>query len=1778
MNERSIFMEALDKDTPDRRAAYLDEACASDAALRQRMETLLASHVDADSFLGTPVVERLAAQIATDPGLNATCASTPTGADHSLSFLGPSDKPGSLGRLGSYEIEEVIGRGGMGIVLRAFDEKLHRVVAIKVMTAPLATNEHARRRFVREGRAAAAVRDDHVIGIYGVDETNGLPFLVMEYVVGRSLAQRVETEGPLPLADILRVGGQIARGLAAAHSQGLVHRDIKPANILLENGVERVKITDFGLAHAVDDVRTTQPGTVIGTPEYMSPEQARGEKVDHRSDLFSLGCVLYAMCAGRPPFRAESTVAIIRRVCDDTPRPLTEINSDIPGWLVDLIDKLIAKDPNERFQSATEVAELLGQYLAHVQQPAVNPQPAAIAKPQPVCRQTRAKARRRWTIATAAALLLFAGLSLAESTGVTNVAATVIRIVRGDGTLVVEVDDPNIQVLLDGDEIAITGAGPKELRLRPGQHELQSVKDGKPLGTQHVTIIRDGRQMVKVAREPTNAAGAAAGESKSIASAASGPGVAAPQARPDSTEPISRRIWADAPEMRSLYVGDPSPDGKYIAFVDRISGDVAVHELATGTSRRLSNQGFPEAACGNAIFSPDSQQVAYVWYKSESVGESNNSVGELRTIGLDGSQLRVLIPRNEQEITWIVACDWSADGKHILALLKHKTGPQMVLISITDGSLRVLKESAAFSVSESLNARPRLSPDGRYVAFTIAPDKSAPQRDIFLLALDGSGEVALVQHPANDRVVGWTPDGKRLVFTSDRAGGDGLWLIDVAEGKPQGVARLVKRALGNVQPLGLTRTGSFIYAVAAGSQDVYTATIDWEQGKIVSPPEEAIPRALGLNHNPAWSPDGRFLACLSVLNAPDLRVYIKSLETKEVRELAPDLRNFGFNSLLQWSADGRALITHGTSKDGKRGVQRIDVQTGAVTRIPTDGDGLFPSLSPDGKSLFYVSGYKGKDKPGRILRRDLETGVEQELRQTTDKGVLTMLFPLSPDGQHLPFLEGGALKLMSTLGGEPQVLVKSSGPLAALMKGEGLILPVVWTPDGRYLVYQKIHPQMFSLLAKKVVGSPPGPADVKSDLWRVPAAGGGPQKLTDGLPTMGGLSIHPDGRQIAFAGHSRQTDKNEAWILENFLPPLKDSAAAAAAATSSGASQSTAVASSAPAIAAASEASVAEGPSMRLIWDADRQFNTGVSSPDGKYLAYRDLRSNDVAVRDLATGTSRLITQRDHPEYGDFPVFSPDSRQIAFSWIRKDRVTELRTIGIDGTGLRVLFSNQDNEFQSLVPWDWSADGKTIVASASIRGAGQIALISATDGSVRVLKTLDLSAPGKMCFAPDDRYVACSLNVDKSSRQRDIFLLATDGSSEVPLVENPGDDVVLGWTPDGKRLLFASDRTGSIGAWAIALADGKPIGKVELVRPGLGPIEPLGFTRSGELYYVLHSQGTDIYTATLDLETGKVLTPPALAIERGEGSNAAPDWSPDGRFLACASWRFGGSPLFYIRNAESTEARELSPKLKQFSAISLHWSPDGRALIGAGLNAEGQEGVLRIDVQTGAVTMLLARDVLQAGDVFKRSNSLSHPWLAPDGKDLIFQRISEDYGRRILRCNLDTGAEQELYRYAGAGAWALSPDGRQLVIADMSRPTPAPVPRSPNSPQILSFGTGHVLKLIPATGGEPRELAKAVGVVGALAWAPDGQHIIFQRLLKQGTESWRIAATGGKPEKLDATLPPMASFSIHPDGRRIAFAAQTRAAKTEVWVLENFLPPLKDSAPPAAADASAAKGK
>lgn len=410
-----------------------------------------------------------------------------------LDFLKPSDQPGVLGTLGRYQVLEVLGRGAFGIVLKALDPDLLRPVAIKVLAPYLAPSGTARARFLREARAAAAVSHDHIVTIHAVETGESVPYIVMEYVTGISLQQRLDRDGPLSPTEIARIGLQTANGLAAAHEQGRVHRDIKPANILLENGVERVKITDFGLARAADDARLTQSGVAAGTPLYMSPEQARGEAVDHRSDLFSLGSVLYTLATGFPPFRADSTMGVLNRITNNSPRPIRETIPDFPAELEKVIMQLLEKDPGKRFQLAADVSFKLTGYLSGT--PSEPEPPAPVSTDAEPNQHKRAMGR-----ATALWLLFAAGL-----------VVVVLTFRTSKGTLIVEVDDPDIKVALngEGDELLITGAGPQEVRVKPGTYHVSATKDGKPVkvSPEIVTITRNGKKVVSVSFQPEPVAG-----------------------------------------------------------------------------------------------------------------------------------------------------------------------------------------------------------------------------------------------------------------------------------------------------------------------------------------------------------------------------------------------------------------------------------------------------------------------------------------------------------------------------------------------------------------------------------------------------------------------------------------------------------------------------------------------------------------------------------------------------------------------------------------------------------------------------------------------------------------------------------------------------------------------------------------------------------------------------------------------------------------------------------------------------------------------------------------------------------------------------------------------------------------------------------------------------------------------------------------------------------------------------------------------------------------------
>ncbi len=348
--ERNELIEQLVTTWEERRRrgedTSVEELCREHPELVDSVREALASRGEQHGELAE--TSDLASARAADPDI--TC-----------DVLGPTRELGKLTRLGPFQIVKLMAEGSMGAVYEAVDHDLGRSVALKVMRSEVAGHEKARARFLREARAAAALEHDHIVRIYEVGEDQGIPYLAMQLLHGQTLNERLQQGPSLSNAEVLRIGREIAEGLAVAHACGLVHRDIKPANVWLEEGSGRVKILDFGLARAANETaRLTQDGSLLGTPAYMSPEQADGScELDHRSDLFSLGSVLYRIVTGRFAFAGENLAELLLALARDTPVPPRQLNPGIPPALDELILGLLAKDPAARPQSAQAVVETI---------------------------------------------------------------------------------------------------------------------------------------------------------------------------------------------------------------------------------------------------------------------------------------------------------------------------------------------------------------------------------------------------------------------------------------------------------------------------------------------------------------------------------------------------------------------------------------------------------------------------------------------------------------------------------------------------------------------------------------------------------------------------------------------------------------------------------------------------------------------------------------------------------------------------------------------------------------------------------------------------------------------------------------------------------------------------------------------------------------------------------------------------------------------------------------------------------------------------------------------------------------------------------------------------------------------------------------------------------------------------------------------------------------------------------------------------------------------------
>jgi Tol biopolymer transport system component len=504
-------------------------------------------------------------------------------------------------------------------------------------------------------------------------------------------------------------------------------------------------------------------------------------------------------------------------------------------------------------------------------------------------------------------------------------------------------------------------------------------------------------------------------------------------------------------------------------------------------------------------------------------------------------------------------------------------------------------------------------------------------------------------------------------------------------------------------------------------------------------------------------------------------------------------------------------------------------------------------------------------------------------------------------------------------------------------------------------------------------------------------------------------------------------------------------------------------------------------------------------------------------------------------ESAGYSAFSPDGRQVAYEWWDQNgrqsfHIAEFLRTKL-GESRQLFVAPEDVRF--LMTFDWSPDGRWIATALRRKdGTGQIALISVPDGSFRVLKSMDWNTPERIFFSPDSKYIAYDVPGNETSSQRDIYVLAIDGSRDTPAIVHPAEEAALAWAPGTSHLLFSSNRTGSTGIWALRVVSGQPQGAPELLRADIGSSISLGLTSSGALALYKRISSRDVRIARIDLAQGRLLDGPSAFVQGFLPGTRNPSWSSDGKHLAYAA---EDGNVLAIRSAESGQVRKMPRTLLYFA--NPQWSPDGRSLGVSARDAKGRNGVFRIDVETGAASPL----------VYVTGGFQAAPKWSPDGTKIYYvSRPTSSINER----DLASGTDREVIRQAEL--WkevSLSPDGRYLAVQTLD----------------ASRNTSNLL-LKPVAGGEARELMRLApgeswGPQGTTAWTPDSKGIMKAKSTRSGRELLLIPTDGGSARKL-AIDPGLweggrgmdEGFALASDGSKIAFLMGKSAA--EVWAIEN----------------------
>jgi serine/threonine protein kinase/Tol biopolymer transport system component len=813
-----------------------------------------------------------------------------------------------------YKIVEKLGEGGMGVVYKAEDTQLRRTVALKFLSSETVDNEEVKARLIREAQAAASLEHPNVCPIYGIHEEDGESFIVMAYVDGSALSEKIK-ERPLPLDEAVNMAVQIAEGLQEAHEHGVVHRDVKPANVMLDRK-GRVKILDFGLAAVADRTRLTKEGTTLGTPAYMSPEQAQGGKIDRRTDIWALGVILYEMLTGKHPFPGDYEQAVMYGIINEDPEPVTALRSGVPPKVDDLIAKALAKSPDERYQ---QVEEMLVDLRGLIKNLVAGSTPRRAAPSDAGVRLSRTAMAFIVVLAIGAAWFLASRVSEGERSPIPTAWSEPRRITSDSGL--------TFQPAISRDGTLMAYASD-----RTGEGNLD-------IWLQHTA----GGEPIQITHDPADdTAPHFSPDGKSIAFR-SERGEGGVYVTP-SLGGFERFVAPRGHRPRF------SPDGQWIAYFTGSrgassllfpisDGEAYVVPTAGGTPQRLAADALSERS---PVWSPDGAALLLATAQG-----SFDATDEWRIVTLDGvnrgatGALAVIEDSAaSQAFVPLFPDHWDSDG-FVYFSSRDADSTDLWRIRVSAESARVVGKPERVLPGPGAYWGPSISEDGRLVFAGLAVNP-----DIWSLSVDAARGVAaadesvrLTTAQGSDTHPSVSLDGSQVAFVSNRSGKDEVWILEV----PTGDQRPVTEVRIPVRPV-LSANGSRLVVRKEG---LAILSLDG----IV---EKQFPDAGYTWH---WSPDDA-LILFGRLEGRHRPIFLLDVDSGETTKLLSDEQQSFFQG--QFSPDGRwmAWQTRDVWTAPFRGAQPIP----RSEWVKISEDGAFadkPRWSPDGNLLYYTSDRDG---------------------------------------------------------------------------------------------------------------------------------------------------------------------------------------------------------------------------------------------------------------------------------------------------------------------------------------------------------------------------------------------------------------------------------------------------------------------------------------------------------------------------------------------------------------------------------------------------------------------------------------------------------------------------------------------------------------------------------------------------------------------------------------------------------------------------------------------------